>query len=267
MQPDDYFRLIDEAPDVCELALTVPDDWEQGRTVFGGLSAGLLYRAMCTEVADGRPLRSATFNFVAPLAANAPFGFECRLLRSGKNATQVAANLIQDGQVCVSALACFAVDRPSSVAVDWPRQPLPPLPDPGSFPRPVPPMAPNFLGQIDLEITAGNPPFSGSAEAAIGGWMRLRQRPQRLTEAHMIVLIDAWPPAVLQMLEQPAPASTMSWNVEFVHPHKPLAPEAWLAYEVETVQAYGGYAHTEAKIYSDAGELTAISRQMVSVFG
>lgn len=267
MQPDDYFGLIDGADSLENLVLSVPDDWEQGRTVFGGLSAGLLCRAMSRLTAVDRPLRSITFNFVAPLAANTPFHFAWQILRAGKNATQITANIVQDGQVCVAALGCFAVDRPSTVAVHWPTRTLPPQPDPSSFPRPVPALAPKFIGQIDLEVVEGDAPFSGSARSDISGWMRFRQQPEHISDAHLIVLIDAWPPAVLQMLAQPAPASTMSWNLELVHPHRILPSDGWLAYQVATAQAHGGYAHTEATIYSDSGELLAISRQLVSVFG
>jgi acyl-CoA thioesterase len=79
-------------------------------------------------------------------------------------------------------------------------------------------------------------------------------------------LIDVWPPTVLQQLKWPAPASTMSWNVEFIHPHPVIAPTDWLGYECVTRQAAQGYAHTEANIYTPDGTLIALSRQTVTVF-
>jgi len=267
MQPDYYFELINTADDLEHLALTVPDDWSQGRTVFGGLSAGLLYQVLKKVVPDQRALRSITFNFVAPLAAGQAFTFAWQILRSGKNATQVSASIVQAGQVCLSALGCFAVDRESSVAVEPAPTQLPPFPERFESLREIPPGAPQFTRYIDLHISQGDTPFTASRNTSLAGWMRLREPPIAFTDAHAIVLIDAWPPTVLQMLPGPAPASTMSWNIEFVHPHKPLRPDAWLAYEAKTVQAYGGYAHSEAGIFSGDGELMVISRQLIAVFG
>lgn len=267
MQPDHYFDLITTADDPERLTLAIPDDWTQGRTVFGGLSAALLYHVLKRVVPDRRALRSITFNFVAPLAAAQPFSFSWQILRSGKSATQISASILQDGNVCLSALGCFAGDRESSVAVEPAPAELPAFPAHFESTKTMPPGVPQFMRYVDLHISRGDRPFSASDNTTVGGWMRLQEAPREFTDAHMIVLIDAWPPTVLQMLKSPAPASTMSWNVEFVHPHGTLRPEAWLAYDARTVQAHGGYAHSEASIYSEDGELMVISRQLIAVFG
>ena len=265
MQPDEFFRQIDEAPSLSQLQMTIAEDWTQGRTVFGGLSAGLAYQVLKNVVAQGRLLRSITFNFVGPLAANVPFSFTWQVLREGKSATQISGNIVQNGQVCLAALGCFSADRVSDVKVD-----------PGLKPLPAPPRglgtarrasgAPSFTRHVELAIEAGDAPFSGSDNACFTGWVRFANAPAEITEAHIITLIDAWPPTVLQMFSTPAPASTMSWNLELVHPHGKLAPRSWLAYEAGTVQANGGYAHSEAQVHNEAGELIAISRQLVAAF-
>ena len=51
-----------------ELALAIPDDWAQGRSVFGGLQAAFAVRAMRT-LEPAAPLRSLQVTFVAPIAA------------------------------------------------------------------------------------------------------------------------------------------------------------------------------------------------------
>jgi acyl-CoA thioesterase len=46
----------------------------------------------------------------------------------------------------------------------------------------------------------------------------------------------------------------------------PLTANDWLYYEVDIMEAHGGYAHTTAKIYRADGTLLALSRQLVVVY-
>ncbi len=59
--------LADHDPSLTAFTLDVPDGWKQGRTVYGGLSAGLSLQAALPH-ANGRPLRSAMISFVGPSA-------------------------------------------------------------------------------------------------------------------------------------------------------------------------------------------------------
>ena len=84
--------------------------------------------------------------------------------------------------------------------------------------------------------------------------------------AYFIALMDAWPPTMLQMLRLPAPASTMSWDIEFINPKLELDPAAWYASETEAQHIQDGYGHEEAKFWDQNGNLLALSRQVVTVF-
>lgn len=266
MQPDNFFQVINESNNLSQLQLSVPGDWGQGRTVFGGLSAGILYQVLKNVVPAERVLRSITFNFVGPLKVDAPFGFTWQVLREGKNATQITANIVQDDSICLTALGCFAVDRKSKVKLEAETKDLPDPPKKAKYIPQIPKITPKFLRHIELSISEGSAPFTGSKNSSYKGWMRFKQPPGSLTDSHIMALIDAWPPTILQMPLGPAPASTMSWNLEFIHPHQEIAVDSWLAYQAETVQAYGGYGHCEALIHDDAGELIAISRQLIAIF-
>ncbi|MFT5676917.1 MAG: acyl-CoA thioesterase [Paraglaciecola sp.] len=96
--------------------------------------------------------------------------------------------------------------------------------------------------------------------------MRFSKAPSEVTDAHLIALIDVWPPTPLQMLRWPAPASSMSWNVGFIRPHSAFHPTDWFAYQAHARQAAVGYGHTEANIWDAKGELIAVSRQTVAIF-
>ena len=45
----------------------LPDGWNQGRSVFGGLTAALLHALAASQVDSGRVLRSMSLQFVRPV--------------------------------------------------------------------------------------------------------------------------------------------------------------------------------------------------------
>lgn len=247
-------------------SIQIPSDWGQGRTSFGGVSAALMYVAIKQKVASDRQMRSFNCNFVGPLLTDTGFVIEVEVLREGKNATQVVAKAIQDDKVAVLCQVCFGVPRQSKIAVPNQDTHTMPIPKKAKFMPQIPKVTPKFLRHFELAIDDGSLPFTASKKSHIHGWMRFKNRTNPATDAHLICLIDAWPPTVLQMLRWPAPASTMCWNVEFIHPHSDFAVDDWFAYQVNTRQAQDGYGHTEANIWDQAGELVAISRQAVAIF-
>jgi acyl-CoA thioesterase len=66
----------------------IPEDWLQGRTSFGGLTAALCLAAAERALPDLRPLRSAQFTFVGP--AGGVVEMTPRLLRRGKSSVFAA---------------------------------------------------------------------------------------------------------------------------------------------------------------------------------
>src|ERR1044072_3539562 len=75
-----------------ESRLHVPQDWLQGRTLFGGLQAVVGLAAM-RSLSQDAPLRSVQVTFLAPV----PGGIvqaRARILRSGKSATHVEARIV-----------------------------------------------------------------------------------------------------------------------------------------------------------------------------
>ncbi|MBU3022673.1 acyl-CoA thioesterase II [Aestuariibacter sp. A3R04] len=247
-------------------ALVIPKDWTQGRTAFGGISAAMAYQAIATKVTDERKLRSFTTNFIGPLQADQPFTIVVCCLRTGKSVSHYTAQIMQNDHVCVFSQACFGMARKSKVRVDntdthgmqWPLK--------AKYIPQIPKVTPKFFQHFDLSIAEGSLPFTNKSTSCYHGFMRYKKAPVEMTDAHLIAMIDAWPPTLLQMLRWPAPASTVSWNLEFIHPHHPVSGEDWFAYQVNTRQAAGGYGHTEATIWNRHNDVVAISRQTVAVF-
>ncbi|WP_108125806.1 acyl-CoA thioesterase [Saccharospirillum mangrovi] len=246
--------------------VSVPDSWGQGRSVLGGLSAAMAFAILREQIPAQRPLRALSVSFVGPLATEQDFGFQTQVLRSGKNVTQAEAKIVQGGQVCVALLASFGDARDSVTGVtatdaipfDMPAKP--------NFLPHIPGVTPQFFQHLDMTMLDGGFPFSGSKTSHEGGFMRFKAAPKIWTEAHLIALIDTWPPTLLQQLKKPAPASTLTWNLEFLHPHRPVASDAWFAYRSITRQAGEGYGHTDANVWDEHGELIVLSRQTITVF-
>ena len=86
----------------------------------------------------------------------------------------------------------------------------------------------------------------------------------------LLALVDAWPPVSLTLLNQPAPASSLTWTIEFIQPHQGAETKAlttdWWSYLASIEHAADGYHHIEAKLWQPDGQLAAISRQTVTVF-
>ena len=246
--------------------LTVANSWEQGRTLYGGISASLVFQAMREVVDAAKVMRSLNTNFIGPITADKEFSISVEVLREGKNVTQVVGKLLQDNKVALMSQASFGIARQSKVHVSNPQFHQMEYPQKPNFMPHIPKVTPKFLGNFDLAKTKGGWPFTGKKESDTHGWMRFKEQPSDFSDAHLVALIDIWPPTVLQLLRWPAMASTMSWNLEFIHPHQKVSGSDWFAYQAQTRQAADGYAHTEANIWDKHGTLVAISRQVVAVF-
>lgn len=247
--------------------LVITPDWAQGRASFGGVIAALVFDQMEKVVAPGRPMRSMQVSFVGPVVPGVAIRVEAEILREGKAVSQVMGRIMQDGEPRLVALASFGGDRESMVQVT-------PLPAPQaqspedcrSLPF-IDQVTPAFTQHIEMRWAFGGMSFSGQGEREMGGWMRFREAPETMTDAHIVALVDAWPPAVLPYLKKPAPASSLSWALDIVHPRPVVEPSDWLLYRASIDQAGAGYGHTQAGIWNRQGELVALSRQTVTVFG
>lgn len=251
------------------LGVTIPARWSQGRASFGGLMAALQYEAMRSRVPEDRPVRSLAITFVGPAELEVPISFEVDILREGKAVSQVLGRAVQNGQVMMLIQGSFGAARESVVSVAAEQAPqLKPLEDCQELPF-ISGMMPEYLRFMEIRWALGGLPFSNTPSPAIGGYARFRDQPQAepLNEAHILALVDTWPPALLPYLNKPTPASSLTWTIEFIQPQPALTTLDWCAYRAVIEHARDGYGHTAATLWTPAGELVAISRQTVTVFG
>lgn len=243
-----------------------PNVWTQGRTAFGGVTAGLIFAAMQKHVSEQNALRTYTTNFVGPVMPDETVKVKIEVLRRGANVTQVLGRIIQNNKTCVLCQGVFGVARVSAITVRNVRTHS--LSNPGSgqaLPN-LPDITPQYLNNFELNIEQGAMPFTHSNTYCYGGWMRYKQAPLTFSIAHLIAIIDSWPPAVLQMLKQPAPSSSVSWHIDMLGDADDLTATDWIAYQAKTKQANDGYAHTEAVVFNKNKKPIALSRQAIAVF-
>ena len=249
--------------------VVVPASWGQGRAGFGGLAAALVYEAMRAQVPEDRPVRSLAITFVGPLQVDTAVSFEAEVLREGKAVSQVLGRAVQNGQVVTLVQGSFGAARSSVVAVEAEQAPsMPALEACQELPY-IPGVTPEFTRHLVMRWGVGGLPFSGNTSREMGGWVRQRGEVEHepLTVAHQLALVDAWPPAVLPHLKSFAPGSSLTWTIEFVQPLPAVDTHDWCQYRAVIEHARDGYGHCAAALWSAQGELLALSRQTVTVFG
>jgi len=97
--------------------IEIPEGWLQGRTVFGGLVAGLLMQKACCNIQDpNKRLLSCSVTFVGPVQQG-PAQLTIEILREGKSVTTLETRLWQDGAVQTILVASFGVPRASNIEV------------------------------------------------------------------------------------------------------------------------------------------------------
>lgn len=257
---DDYLQQAREADE-----LSIHPGWGQGRTTFGGLSAALIIEKLQQTQAQDRYLRSLNINFCGPLFTEQPFSLSSSTLSEGKSISQINGQAIQNDKVVTQLVACFGIERQSDINVEPVIRDLG-KPGAGNRLNYIKGITPEFVRHVEFSYTRGKFPFSNTKETGLGGWVRFKESPAVMTEAHLVALIDAWPPTLLPMLKTPCPCATVSWNLEFIQPMPKLSPGDWIYYEADIKQAHHGYGHTDAKIYNENGQLLALSRQLTTVY-
>lgn len=250
-------------------AINLDPSWDQGRTTFGGMSASLILRQMTNNNDQCGQLRSLNIAFCGPLFTGQDFSIETHTIRAGRSIAHLQGSVVQDDKIATQVNACFGQERDSDIRVHAPVTTVPDIESGQKLPY-IEGLTPGFVQHIDFIYHSGQFPFSNSQQDHIHGMMRFSDNPQTFTNEHLVALIDAWPPTVLQKLKSPAPCASVTWNLELVTPlsqlEQPISGSDYLYYEADIRQAHDGYAHTEARIYTLDGTLLALSRQLITIY-
>src|SRR6476619_953124 len=216
--------------------LDVPEDWLQGRTLFGGMQAVVGLAAM-RSLAPEAPLRSLQVTFLAPVPGG-PVRARARILRSGKSATHVEARIVDGDNTLAMMVGVFGQPRASAVTLR-PRQADVTPTNPFHLPR-IPGVTPNFTQHFKSRWIVGGPPWSGTEQPDIVVDLGMRDR-GNATESHVLAMADFIPPIALSYLKTPVPAASLTWMLELlVEDVSSLSLEGWRV-DAQMTAAHAGY--------------------------
>ena len=247
--------------------VVVPASWAQGRTVYGGLSAGLLCDAVSQGVDVDRRLRYLKVGFLRPLETEKPFRIEMEEVSAGRTVVVRSAQIIQDGAACVTAQANFVTRLESQIEIETFRPPaLEPWNAEGAMTMRGPGF-PAFTQFLDFHATTKGLPFQGGEVPELGGWMRFKTAPDTITKSHLVCLIDAWPPAPVSYYTRMVPLSTINWGIHFAEPLDGVRGNDFLGYLARVNFFRDGYGSSAADIWAPDGRLLAKSYQTFVIYG
>ncbi|HUQ14190.1 MAG TPA: thioesterase family protein [Novosphingobium sp.] len=239
---------------------TIPPAWMQGRTSYGGLSTALALTAAQRLAQGSPPLRSATVNFVGPLAGEVTV--RARLLRQGRNATWASAEIESAAGVGLTATFVFMGPVESTLH-------LHDVPPPAGLIAPedaaVLPEVPGnyFTGNFDRRFAL---PRSAEPVPELCWWVRAKERSGLDPMVELVLCADALPPGVLPLLGRGTAVSSMTWIVNLLTPLPQTRDNWWL------VRAAGNYAEAgcssqDMGMWNADGVAVTAGMQSIALFG
>lgn len=243
-------------------SVTATEDWLQGRTIYGGLTAAFCLESVSRQIGELPPLRSAQFSFVGP--ASGAVTVRPTVLRTGKSTVFVGVDLFGEAGLATRATLCYGTARPSAVV--YGSLAAPAVPEPETCPpffRKIPGL--NFIQHFEGRFAGGNPPFSQGQNPNFSIWLRHQDEAKPASIVALVALTDAPPPAALVMFEKPGPVSTMTWTVDLLTDRLETTDGWWLL-QTRAENIVGGYSSQATTLWNAARQPVLVSRQNVAVF-
>jgi acyl-CoA thioesterase len=237
---------------------TIPADWLQGRTAYGGLSSALALHAAQACEPDLPPLRSALIAFIGPLSGEVIV--TATKLRRGRTAAFIQADIVSDAGLGYRATFVFMSDQESRIELTGGlASPLrPPAPDATLYTGPDGFFTGNF-NFFDLKDEA-------KGEAEWLRWARLRAYDGLDPMVQVMALADALPPAAFKLLDKtPAPLSSLTWIVNLLTP-APATTDGWWLLSAESGHAKNGGSSQTMMLWNADGVPIAQGAQSVAIF-
>jgi acyl-CoA thioesterase len=251
-------------PDGDAWRVVVPEDWHQGRTIFGGMQVALAARAMRAALGRPLPLRSLQATFIGPLAAQ-DIRLRAEVVRTGRSATHARCDMLDGDHLGCTAVAIFGAPRSSSFALEIPRPPVDADPEALADLPSIPGITPQFVNHIQLRWAIGTHPYTGQREPRSTIFARMRDRACSAEDA-LIALADSIPTPALSMLKAPAPASSLNWMLEILGDPERLDRAGWCQIGTEVRAGTDGYLSQTSTLWGPDGHAYCVSHQTVAIF-
>ncbi len=243
------------------LRVTVPADWHQGRTCYGGLSSALALAAAMRIAPDLPALRSAQISFVGPLFGTVEV--RARLRRSGRNAHWVSAEVA--GEAGIGLISSFVFMGPGESAAQLNGCPPPDGLVPFDLAEPLPAgIGSTFLqNHFDVRFAL---PRNETRKPEFCWWVRARARSGLDPFTEALLCADALPPGVLPLLPRGSPVSSMHWQAGFLTA-QPATRDGWWLLQTLGDYAEKGCSSQRMNLWNAAGDPVIAAMQSVALFG
>lgn len=243
---------------------TTPEYWNMAGP-FGGATAAIMLKAVLDHPERrGRPV-AQTVNFCAAVAEG-PFDVAVRLVRDGRSTQHWQVELSQGGKIATTSSAVTGAERET-----WTHTPGAPPQVPPAEQTPVLDTTGRngWRARYEFRYVRGEPtPGGGSAEAPASAVSQtwIRDEPRRpLDYVSLAAISDSIVVKILQVRGDVPPVATVSLSTYF------LADEAALARQgsrpvmgVSDARVFRhGFNDQSAELWSDDGQLLAVSNQVV----
>jgi len=242
-------------------AAAIPETWMQGRTSYGGFSAAMALSAAQRLAPDLPPLRSATVNFVGPLAGEVEV--RARVLRQGRNASWISAEVTSAAGVGLTATFVFMgpVEASTLHLHDLPA-PIGLIP-PTEAARLPENRGPGFAAHFDRAFAL---PRAEAKLPELNWWVRLKDTEGLDPMVALLLLADALPPGVMPLMEAWSPVSSMTWLVNLLTP-LPQTEDGWYLLRAAGNYAEKGCSSQDMAIWNTRGEAVVAGMQSIAIFG
>jgi acyl-CoA thioesterase len=243
-----------------ETTWRVPDGWQQGRGMFGGLTLAVLAKAARASCGStDRPLRTLTAELPAAVIVG-PALVKATPLREGNALSTVTSQLVQGDSVAAHAVFNFGKTR--DVAFERsPAQPsLPSFAD--AAPTVLGSVGPIFTQNFEYRVVRGAP-LSSAEEPVTEGWVRLRDPGDVPAWLALLALVDAWYPSVLPAFAAPRPFGTISFAAHLFE--RAWAPDEPLYHRSRCLGSQQGYFAELRELFTSRGELCAVNQQTMAI--
>jgi Thioesterase-like superfamily len=232
----------------------IGEDWLQGRTAYGGVSAAVALAAAKMEHGDLPPLRSAQIAFIGPLSGAVVA--EPVLLRRGKNSAFIGCDIVGADGVGLRALFLFMTSRTS--VIEYHDLPAPAYPLEETKLLNADQLPTGFLNNFDVV------PWQ-QMDGTIRAWRRLKQREALDPEVELVAIADALPPAAMSLAKEWGPISTTTWQLNLMT-DTPRTTDGWWLLEARALAAHNGASSQTMTIWNRNGEAVATATQSVALF-
>lgn len=241
------------------LTAVLPDTWMQGRTAYGGLSAAIALEAAMRSEPDLPPLRSAQIAFVGPLAGQVTV--ETRLLRRGRTAAYIEANVFGGGKLGLRALFVFMTALDS--AIDYADTARPDVPEPeDAAPAMANPDPTFFTNNLEYRHAL---PIEERHTPDFMRWVRLKERDGLHPMVELMAIGDALPPAAMALFEKPGPISSMTWMLNILSA-EPVTRDGWWLSRSTADLARDGSSSQTMQMWNADRQPVVTGMQSVAIF-